>query len=81
VKGVHSDVYMEKTSGCSSKLHDVTWQFTVTVTLWTSLRGFQVTISDEAAAVLMQILLHKFRCSNLMTSIMSPSQSTGINYS
>jgi len=33
VKGVHSDVYMEKTSVFSIKLHDVTGQVTVRVTL------------------------------------------------
>ena len=66
VTGVHNDAYIKKTSDCSTKVHDVTEQVIVTVTVWTSLSEGQLRISDEAVADLV-VILYKFRDRNLIS--------------
>jgi len=52
VTGVHSDAYIKKTSGCSTKLHDATGQVIVAVTIWNFLWEGRLRISDKTVAVL-----------------------------
>jgi hypothetical protein len=75
VTGVHNDAYIEKTVGCSTRIHDVTGQVTVAVTLWTCLSDGRVRISDEIAVLFVKFALYEFRYGYLIWSQIFPSNS------